>query len=218
MSRETDTIIEFARAFDPSVIVTATTGGQHVADSFHYREGTPSPTGTEGLAVDFDFVGIGRASKRFALAKHFMTVAPKLAELFYTPLGRSVKYGNVQNFTVAGHNDHVHVAVLKGVFLTAAEPVPQEDDMPTPHSCIAPSGRGWWQLNPDGSVEARTFAPGGSIAFHGSMYDYPQERTKINPKTGKPRIWTTIQAVGARDEDGYFVFADDGFCGKLVKK
>jgi hypothetical protein len=92
---------------------------------------------------------------------------------------------------------------------------PQEDDMPTPHSCIAPSGRGWWQLNPDGSVEARTFQQGDAIAFHGSLFDYPQERTKINPKTGKPRVWTTIQAVGAKDEDGYYVFADDGFCGKL---
>jgi hypothetical protein len=94
---------------------------------------------------------------------------------------------------------------------------PQEDDMPTPHSCIAPSGRGWWQLNPDGSVEAHTFDPKDRIAFHGSLHDYPQERTKINPKTGKPRVWTTIQAVGPKDEDGYFVFADDGFCGKLKR-
>jgi hypothetical protein len=216
-SLETNGIIAFAKAFDPSVVVTATTGGTHVSDSYHFRQGTNG----EGLAVDFDFIK-DKAAKRLALAQHFLAVTPKLAELFYTPLGESVKHGAIQGFTVTGHNDHVHVAVEKGTFLSDSpeptQPSQQEDpDMPTPHSCIAPSGLGWWQLNPDGSVETHTFDPKGRIAFHGSMFEYPDERVRINPKTGKPRVWTTIQAVGAHDEDGYFVFADDGFCGKLKK-
>jgi hypothetical protein len=98
-------------------------------------------------------------------------------------------------------------------------PLPDEpeDDMPYPTSCVAPSGKGWWQLNPDGSVETKTFNESDEIPFHGSMYDYPLERTKINPRTGRPRVWTTIQAAGPRDEDGYYVLSDDLFCGKLKR-
>jgi hypothetical protein len=119
--------------------------------------------------------------------------------------------------TVASEYWHLQLARSRAS-IPAGAPTPEDDDMPFPHSCAMPSGRGWWQLNPDGSVETHVFKQGDILPFHGSLYDYPQERTKINERTGKPRVWTTIQAVGPRDEDGYFVFADDGFCGKLVKK
>lgn len=79
--------------------VTATTGGEHVANSFHYR----------GLAIDVSngsgptpqMAAFFRAAER-AFAGHIL-------ELFYDPEG-GVKY-NQRIPPIGGHSDHVHIAI-----------------------------------------------------------------------------------------------------------
>jgi len=87
MTREVDCIIGVNRAANTGCYPGYTTNGKHASDSYHERYGTPSPTGDVGLAVDFDAYNI--ESKMMACAKVFLKLAPKLYELFHTPLGVS---------------------------------------------------------------------------------------------------------------------------------
>jgi hypothetical protein len=196
-SLETEAIIHAAKAFDPSVAVTSVTTGTHALTSYHYRDGTDG----RGLAVDFDFYGseAERKTKRLALATNLLSLAPRLAELFYTPLGESVKYGAIQGFTVTGHNDHVHVAVEKGTFLAATSAKPTgEDDMDKTDAVEAPDG-GVWVLGKDGGV----FAYGGA-PFHGSYPGLPPAARQGD------RYFLKIKANGPRSADGYTLIASDG--------
>jgi hypothetical protein len=237
LTREVDCIIEVHKASGAPGIVTDIEGTGHDPNGWHYAKVGVTPSATPGgTAVDFGgrFGPLNTVdSLRAYGAFEPYGRAGLLAELYCGQSDWCVRDGKFQRWDDIypfmpwkrsalrnQHSNHIHVAVRPRTFLKPLSdifPSPQEDDMPTPHSCIAPSGKGWWQLNPDGSVEARTFRPGDTIAFHGSMFDYPEERTKLNPKTNRPRVWTTIQAVGPLDQDGYYVFADDGFCGKLRK-
>jgi hypothetical protein len=233
---EVDSIIAVHKASSaPGVVTDVATPRVHSRNSWHYVKNDPwtgkpvTPSATPGgTAVDFGGA-TGPLSSADALAVFTAFVsygrAGLLMELFCAQAywcvyrGRFMPWdevpGPARHAIHDAHRNHTHVSVRPGVFLQPLQH--EEDDVPYPHSCAMPSGRGWWQLNPDGSVETHAFKENDALPFHGSAFDYPQERTKINPKTGKPRVWTTIEPVGPRDEDGYFLFADDGFCGKLKK-
>lgn len=200
MSKETDSIIAFAREFDPFVVATSITGGKHEPTSFHCRDGTPSASGAQGLAVDFDF-NIDRQTRRLALARHFMTVAAKLAELFYTPLGRSVKYGTVRSFTVANHDDHVHVALPRGTFLNTVTPTEQEVRMIAIEpvgSATNPGGAGGWVYGRQGHVYAFDGAP-----FYGG---WSPDQPGPENRSGRDCITLVPTYTGM----GYWLVSDSG--------
>jgi TP901 family phage tail tape measure protein len=90
-----DALSRFGRANGLSV--TSTTGGKHVAGSYHYK----------GDAVDL----AGTPAQMMAFAKKAMAeFGPKLVELFYDPLGKYVKNGRTVAGAIGGHSDHVHIA------------------------------------------------------------------------------------------------------------
>ena len=165
MSRETDAIIAFAQHIDPSVIVTATTGGNHVSTSYHKRKGTNG----QGLAVDFAFIGGNQTNRMLNLAKGFETVGSRLAELFFDPLGHSWKNGVRINYKPGDHFDHVHVAVPLGTFLSAPAPAPPKVkpmfDPPFPvigrvvDFLNNYAGPGGWMLTDVGAIYAFGGAP-----------------------------------------------------------
>ncbi|MTD43433.1 phage tail tape measure protein [Conexibacter sp. W3-3-2] len=85
--------------------ITSTTGGQHAPGSYHYS----------GRAFDASN-GFGPTPQMMRYAQ-FMSRAARqnLLELFYTPLGYSIKHGQVTApIAAAGHFNHVHVAMAKG--------------------------------------------------------------------------------------------------------
>ncbi len=80
------------RARELGLTITSTTGGQHVAGSYHYR----------GRAADV--AGPPSAMRQFY--REMSQLRP--TELFYDPMG-GIKNG--QNIgAIGGHGDHVHVA------------------------------------------------------------------------------------------------------------
>ncbi len=94
-----------AIAVRAGLTITSTTGGKHETGSYHYQ----------GRAFDASN-GFGPTPEMMRYAK-FMSVAARrsLAELFYTPLGYSIKHGAiVPPIAKAGHMNHVHVAMRKG--------------------------------------------------------------------------------------------------------
>lgn len=132
MTREVDSIIAYNAAGNTGCYAAYTTNGKHGDGSHHNRQGTPSASGDEGLAVDFNAPN-NNPAKLKACAEWFLKQSPKLFELFYTPLGKSVKRGQVGNWTIANHSTHVHVAVTKGTFL----PVPtMQPPAPTPEKAL----------------------------------------------------------------------------------
>lgn len=88
--------------------ITSTTGGRHAPNSWHYR----------GRAFDASN-GFGPTPQMMRFAKFMEATAGKrLLELFYTPLGYSIKNGQrVAPIAAGGHNNHVHVAMRKGGIL-----------------------------------------------------------------------------------------------------
>jgi hypothetical protein len=88
-------LIDYLQSTGTPFTVSSTTGGDHVAGSYHYR----------GLAADF----VGPSLR--AIFDAFDPVGPSLAELFYDPAGYSWKNGQRVDWTVGGHSDHVHAAV-----------------------------------------------------------------------------------------------------------
>lgn len=86
MTREVDSLIAFNAAGNTGCYAGYTTNGTHAPNSRHGQPGTLSFTGGIGLAVDFDALG-NDPKKLMACAKHFAAQAPKLFELFHTPLG-----------------------------------------------------------------------------------------------------------------------------------
>ncbi len=80
--------------------ITSTTGGHHTENSWHYK----------GRAFD----AAGPAARMLAYAQQMLGLAPQLLELFYDPLGRYVKNGQIVAGAIGGHSDHVHTAMAKG--------------------------------------------------------------------------------------------------------
>ncbi len=77
------------------------TGGKHASGSYHYQ----------GRAVDFGDANNSRAQLN-QMASYAHAHPEQFKELFYNPLGWGIKNGHiVQGLTVAGHNDHLHVAM-----------------------------------------------------------------------------------------------------------
>jgi len=83
------------------LVITSTTGGKHAPGSYHYA----------GRAID---VG-GSSSSMLAYAQQLAsTSGRRMAELYYTPLGFSIKNGVKVPWTIPNHMDHVHVAYALG--------------------------------------------------------------------------------------------------------
>lgn len=76
--------------------ITSTTGGRHTPGSYHYV----------GKAVD---MVSGNMMRVFNVLTN---IGGSLAELFYDPAGWSIKNGQRVNWTVGGHEDHVHAATF----------------------------------------------------------------------------------------------------------
>lgn len=81
--------------------VNQTTGGQHAPGSYHYK----------GEAVDFGNAKNSTAQID-ALAAYAHANPGQFKELFFNPLGWGIKNGHIiPGMTVAGHDNHIHVAV-----------------------------------------------------------------------------------------------------------
>lgn len=128
ISREVRSIVDYAESTGLLHRVTDIDGPGHAPGSYHYAEGTDG----DGLAVDFGGVTPGvtptTAAQMAAIYGAFLLVASQLAELIHSGSGITVGIKNgrrVNGATYFGpvtwpdHRDHVHVAVPRGVFLTA---------------------------------------------------------------------------------------------------
>jgi hypothetical protein len=83
----------------------------------HVRRGDPNSYHYDGRAMDFSNDGVGRGTpEQLKLAKELVKRFGSTAkEIFYTPLGFSIKDGKkVSPVAASGHYDHVHVAFKKG--------------------------------------------------------------------------------------------------------
>jgi hypothetical protein len=79
--------------------VTSTTGGSHVAGSYHYS----------GRAIDIS----GSPSQMRKAYKYLQKNLPhaKLTELFYDPIGHYWDNGKKISGAIGDHSDHVHLAI-----------------------------------------------------------------------------------------------------------
>lgn len=203
-SLETDAIVAFVHAVVPGVPVTAILGqylspqnpcSPHSPGSYHCAEGTNG----KGLAVDFGGDEAARLAVFHALSPH----ASQLAELFHNNVAagvtRVVKNGvwgdglTTLGATVwTAHQNHVHVAVNRGVFLAAppAPPPPAQEVRPMYDPPIGPIAAVW--QDPDGKVIA-AISPAGDVFAWGCKW---QGNT-----SGKP-YWGNRQAaqIGARPD------------------
>jgi phage-related protein len=82
--------------------ITSTTGGQHAANSWHYKGRAADVAGTPAQMAAFYKAALGRYDG-------------KLLELFYDPVG-AIKNGQSIP-AIGGHSDHVHIALAKGGLL-----------------------------------------------------------------------------------------------------
>ena len=83
----------------------------------HVRKDNPNSYHYDGRAMDFSNDGVGKGTpQQLALAKELIKRYGATAkEIFYTPLGFSIKDGKkVSPIAAADHYDHVHVAFAKG--------------------------------------------------------------------------------------------------------
>jgi hypothetical protein len=79
-----------------AVRITSTSGGAHVPSSFHYIH----------RAIDV----VGPPGEMRKLARNALATPKLFREVFYDPMGRYVKNGEVKRGQIGGHNDHVHLA------------------------------------------------------------------------------------------------------------
>ena len=78
-----------------------TTGGKHAKGSNHYA----------GRAVDFGDANNSQEALR-ALAAYARANPGRFRELYFNPLGWGIKNGKIiKGLTMAGHDDHLHIAV-----------------------------------------------------------------------------------------------------------
>lgn len=123
----TDAIQAYVKATGVPHRVTSVMGGQHSANSRHYR----------GLAVDLAGPVPSRNSPELlAIFKAFEPVEHMLYELIYSGARYSIKAGKrVPRYAVSGHWDHVHVSVDPNVIVPLPEraaslPPPTVTDFP----------------------------------------------------------------------------------------
>lgn len=83
-------------AHEYGLTITSTTGGKHVANSYHYQ----------GRAVDY----AGDPARMASLMRYALAHPHQFKEAFYDPVGMYVKNGKVYRGSIGGHNDHVHLA------------------------------------------------------------------------------------------------------------
>lgn len=128
-----------------------------------------------GLAVDFAGVRGGRDTDELAAIFNALAkVHTQLHELIYAgpQVSANVKAGRwVPKYAQAGHHDHVHVSVDRGVIVrwvgppahakeeeaAVAAPPPDNPDIQNVYSDVAgiagtPTGRGYWIVTKDGAV------------------------------------------------------------------
>jgi hypothetical protein len=79
--------------------ITSTTGGQHAANSWHYKGRAADVAGAPAQMAAFFNAALDRYGRN-------------LLELFYDPLG-GIKNGK-RIGAIGGHSDHVHIALAKG--------------------------------------------------------------------------------------------------------
>lgn len=96
-------LLSFAK--QEGITVTSTTGGEHVAGSYHYQGRAIDVAGSAAQMLQFF---------RDALA----TFGSSLKELFYDPAGVYVKNGQTIQGAIGGHSDHVHIALAAGGVVT----------------------------------------------------------------------------------------------------
>lgn len=97
-----------ALAQSKGLTITSTTGGEHAANSWHYK----------GRAFDASN-GTNTPQER----EYALTAASKwgrkILELFFDPLGWYIKNGQKISGTIGGHSDHVHTAMQLGGLIRA---------------------------------------------------------------------------------------------------
>lgn len=151
LSLEVHGIIAHLKASGVPFQVTSTTGGKHAPNSYHYAEGTGGP----GLAVDFDDFSspaLNTPGLR-AIYNAFVPVRSRLAEL----LGPGDP----------GHDNHVHVAVRRGTFLTLEATVP---DTPVKLIAAFPYQDGYVLVAEDGAVYCFNCTYHGGLRWDGSFW------------------------------------------------
>src|SRR5438093_7285797 len=116
MTIEVDGLIAFmVHSGVPHKVTDVNTPGIHSFASYHYQLGTPSPSGTISLAVDFAGPVPTRESPALlAVYKALEPLGPVSAELIYSNYqwknGRKVApYDTADNI-----HTHVHIAVPRG--------------------------------------------------------------------------------------------------------
>lgn len=87
-------LVNFAAPY--GLRIGSTYGGNHVPSSYHYRY----------RAIDC----YGAPSAMRALAASALRRPREFREVFYDPMGRYVKNGEVRQGSIGGHGDHVHLA------------------------------------------------------------------------------------------------------------
>lgn len=97
------TLLGFAKS--QGITVTSTTGGQHVAGSFHYQ----------GRAIDV--AGSFNQMAAFFSAA-LRTFGGSIRELFFDPMGFYIDNGRAIRGAIGGHSDHVHLALATGGIVT----------------------------------------------------------------------------------------------------
>jgi hypothetical protein len=93
----------YALAQSMGLTITATTGGSHVANSWHYV----------GRAFDASN-GTGTPQERAYALAAASRWGSHILELFYDPLGWYIKNGQKITGSIGGHSDHVHTAMELG--------------------------------------------------------------------------------------------------------
>jgi hypothetical protein len=88
-----------ALAREMGLQITSTTGGQHAANSWHYKGRAADVAGTPAQMAAFYRAALGRYGSH-------------LLELFYDPIG-AIKNGKSIP-AIGGHSDHVHIALAQG--------------------------------------------------------------------------------------------------------
>lgn len=88
-----------ALAREMGLTITSTTGGQHAANSWHYKGRAADVAGSPAQMAAFYRAALGRYGSH-------------LLELFYDPIG-AIKNGQSIP-AIGGHSDHVHIALAKG--------------------------------------------------------------------------------------------------------
>lgn len=128
MSAETDAIIQYIK--DSGVPFQVTSVFRRGGTSFHGRAGT----GGMGLAVDLDDFSTPQTNTPGldAIWEAFTLVQDQLAELGYTGAPYGIKYG--KQVPAYDKDNHVHVAVAKGVILRWPGRQPAPAPTPAPSS------------------------------------------------------------------------------------